>query len=57
MLGMVAMEPDLGGQEKEAYLHGIDAQFNVAMEPDLGGQEKMPESAVSGRCFPGRNGA
>ena len=36
----VAMEPDLGGQEKRRTLHRRRGQLRVAMEPDLGGQEK-----------------
>ena len=39
--GSVAMEPDLGGQEKNTSLRDPGNQVPVAMEPDLGGQEKQ----------------
>ena len=37
----VAMEPDLGGQEKVGDPLGGRLVISVAMEPDLGGQEKI----------------
>ena len=39
---LVAMEPGLGGQEKDAPRAALSIQDVVAMEPGLGGQEKLP---------------
>ena len=53
----VAMEPDLGGQEKPRKVRCERYRRHVAMEPDLGGQEKPAVYTRSQQVENRRNGA
>ena len=54
----VAMEPDLGGQEKQQQsTRTPTTPHPVAMEPDLGGQEKTPHPHHLRSSPTSRNGA